>query len=181
MISNHNQNMSSFRIIEPKPYQQAQQVPLNAVQQVPILSNSIMTSNGSSSWMNGGAGTSGCISSGIGAGTSSLTNNNNEIINANNQSLQQSSISMTNSLSHQQLYQHQQQMLVNQQAAQSANSMLHLQHFHQVPQLNNHISAAAASGNHHSLSAMHLQTQRIRNLSDTDSSCIPGNTFFSFY
>jgi hypothetical protein len=38
MLSNHNKNTSSFRIIEPKQFQQAQQIPLTLSQQIPILS-----------------------------------------------------------------------------------------------------------------------------------------------
>lgn len=39
MLSNHhNKNISSFRIIEPKQFQQAQQIPIPVAQQIPILS-----------------------------------------------------------------------------------------------------------------------------------------------
>ena len=39
MISNHNKNSSSFRIIEPKKFQHAQQIPVSlSNQQIPILS-----------------------------------------------------------------------------------------------------------------------------------------------
>lgn len=39
MLSNHHQSSSSFRIIEPKRFQQAQQIPVSmSNQQIPILS-----------------------------------------------------------------------------------------------------------------------------------------------
>lgn len=179
MLSNHhNQNMSSFRIIEPKPYQQAQQVPLAAAQQqVPIISNTTqrtttptntMPSTNSSPMamkhqMANGSWTNGTSSSGVGTSLATFSahelnnlngNSNIGINNNNNQLLQQSSVSIANSLSHQQLYQ--QQPTQHQQYNQQQQALFN----QQVP--------------HPHASLHHLHTPRIRNLSDTDSSCIPG-------
>ena len=96
MLSNHNKNTSSFRIIEPKQFQQAQQIPLNLSQQIPILSINNMNNNNN--------------------------NNNNKINNNNN----------------------------------NCNSNGNL----------------ANSNSSNSKTQQHL---RSRNLSDTDSSYIPGN------
>lgn len=125
MISNHNKNMSSFRIIEPKPYQQAQQVQIAqlAQQQIPMIINpSSGQQNGSPIALNPGR----------------TTPNGFFVIGNNPNMLQQSSVSISNSFSQQHPYQ---------------NGGYNIQH-HQLHQ---------------------QQTPpRIRNLSDTDSSCIPG-------
>lgn len=103
MLSNHNKNASSFRIIEPKQFQQAQQIPIPLAQQIPILS---VNKHHNNSFTNGAI----------------LFNDNHTPASFN-----------SHSMSHQHLYQNQ-------------------QHQNQQYQLQ----------------------QRTRNLSDTDSSCIPG-------
>lgn len=130
MISNHNKNMSSFRIIEPKPYQQAQQVQIGqlAQQQIPMIINpSSGQQNGSPIALNPGR----------------TTPNGFYVIGNNPNMLQQSSVSISNSFSQQHPFQ---------------NGAYNIQHHHQSHQ---------------------QQTPpRIRNLSDTDSSCIPGNLYY---
>ncbi|CAF0716070.1 unnamed protein product [Brachionus calyciflorus] len=102
MISNHNKNSSSFRIIEPRKFQHAQQIPVSlSNQQIPILS--------------------------VRSNSAVPTSNSNFEFSSTNQQQQQ-------------YYQYQQQQQQQQQQ--------------QIKQNN----------------------YRIRNLSDTDSSCIPETT-----
>lgn len=117
MLSNHNKNQSSFRIIEPKQFQQAQQIPVQlSSQQIPILTIKNASNNNFTSSSN----------------TLNDLSTNNKNIQFHNQYHQH----------HQQQQQHQHQAANNQQ------------------QYNHH---------HH-----HHHHHRSRNLSDTDSSYIPG-------
>lgn len=168
MISNHNQNMSSFRIIEPRPFQQAQQVqiPIHAVAAAATTLVSSSTPQSpppplppppppSSTFLAANMNTSTTTTTTTTSGGGSMSTFNSSQIDQQQQQHQQnstlnvqqsSSASITNSLSHHHLYQ-------NGGGSSSMNGIV--QH------------------------AYHMQTPtRVRNLSDTDSSCIPGRIAF---
>jgi hypothetical protein len=135
MLSNHNKNVSSFRIIEPKQFQQAQQIPIPLAQQIPILS--VKTHNTSMS-------------------TNSLPLNSSssyETTTATSSPQQQHAGYNASAANMHQHHQYNNQYNHHQQQQQHQLQHHQQQHHH-----------------HHN----HPQYQRTRNLSDTDSSCIPG-------
>jgi hypothetical protein len=148
MISNHNRTSSSFRIIEPKSmpqYQQAQQMPINMPHQIPILTMNNKMSNSNNKSSN--------ISSN--SANSLMYLQNNPILQPHHQYQQQQQFISSHHHHHQQ----QQQQNHYQQPPM-------LQHHHQMPIHHQHNQQQSHSHQQH--------IHRIRNLSDTDSSYIPG-------
>ncbi len=129
MISNHNRNNSSFRIIEPKQqsppqYQHAQQTPVMMQQHIPILS----------------------------------LNNNLQEFNSNIYNQNQFNSNSNNNI-------HQ------------INNGLFMSRSNQKFQMQNNNHYNNHNGNNNITMPVQYQknSSRIRNLSDTDSSYIPGN------
>ncbi len=149
MLSNHNKNHSSFRIIEPKRFQQAQQTPVKlSSQQIPVLSHKNDEYNNNNN-----------------SGSSNNVANFNYQYNANISQSRGLNNSFTNSYQMQQQHNQERQPLYKQ----SSNSI------HQFSNTNsNPIHHQYQHHNHQHQNHNH----RNRNLSDTDSSYIPGKFIF---
>jgi hypothetical protein len=145
MLSNHNQQASSFRIIEPRRYQPPQQ----PQQQDNLINNSSLyhaPSGNSSSNLNNNANVN-------------ISNPSNFVDFVHNRSFHNSNSLNTSGQSSGYFYQQQQQQQQQQQIQQ------------QQQQQNQHHQS------HHSIQNQNQQP-RLRNLSDTDSSYVPGKLNF---
>ena len=159
MLSNHNTTNSSFRIIEPKRFQQAQQMPVKlSSQQIPVLS----TKNDDSYATNNVAN--------FNYPYSAPTNNMNARASnnfSNNYQQQQQQ--------HQQFQTERYQQQQQQQSSNNPHQFHPNQQYHQPAKQhpNQHHSHHNPSQNQHHPHPHH----RSRNLSDTDSSYIPGSVY----
>jgi len=168
MLANHNKNQSSFRIIEPKRFQQAQQIPVKlSSQQIPVLSSS--NNLGEDFVVNNSKNLNGSSSS-LNFQYSTLGPNTNRILNQNN-----------NNNNNNQIYQGQYSSLQQFNASNSGHQHLQQQQYQPFQNQNHHNHHHSQHRQQHSQQQQQHQPQnhnRTRNLSDTDSSYIPGKTKF---
>ena len=170
MLANHNKNQSSFRIIEPKRFQQAQQMPVKlSSQQIPVLSSS--NNLGEDFVVNNSKNLNGSSSS-LNFQYSTLGPNTNRILNQNN-----------NNNNNNQIYQGQYSSLQQFNASNSCHQHLQQQQYQPFQNQNHHNHHHSQHRQQHSQQQQHQPQNhnRTRNLSDTDSSYIPGKTNFFLY